>query len=130
MKRWFGMAILVFVAAAGWRIGAALSPDALSMAVGILFGVLAGVPTALLIIAATRRRAAEERPRPPERGYAVRPEGPWGQPYFPPQPPVIVVAPQALGPGGPAAGDGPVWLPPRPDRQFKVVGEIEEWMQE
>lgn len=128
MKRWIGMAVLVFVAAAGWRIGSALSPDALSMAVGILFGVLAGIPTALLVMAGTRRREAEERPRLPERAYPVRPDGAWGQPYFPPQPPVIVVAPQALGPGGPAAAEP--WSPPRRDRQFRVVGESEEWMQE
>ena len=128
MKRWIGMAVLVFVATAGWRIGEALSPAALSMAVGILFGVLAGVPTALLVMAGSRREA-EERPRQSERGYPVRPDGAWGQPYFPPQPPVIVVAPQALGPGGPAA-EPMAWSPPRRDRQFKVVGEVEEWMQE
>ena len=127
MKRWFGMAVLVFVATAGWRIGEALSPDALSMAVGILFGVLAGVPTALLVIAGSRRREAEERPRRPERAYPPRLDG---MPYFPPQPPVIVVAPHALGPGGPAVPEQMAWSPPRRDRQFKVVGEAEEWMQE
>ena len=58
MKRWIGLAVLVFVATAGWRIGEALSPDALSMAVGILFGVLAGVPTALLVMAAPRKLTA------------------------------------------------------------------------
>jgi hypothetical protein len=127
MKRWIGMAVLVFVATAGWRIGDALSPDALSMAVGILFGVLAGVPAALLVIAGSRRREQDERSRQAERGYPARPAGAWGQPYFPPQPPVIVVAPPAVGPGG---QEHPAWLPPRRDRQFKVVGEVEEWVQE
>ncbi len=134
MKRWFGLAVLVFVATAGWRIGETLSPDALSMAVGILFGVLAGVPTALLVMAGSQRREAAERPRQPERSYPPRPDG---MAYFPPQPPVIVVAPQALGPGGPighplgaAAMEPMAWAPPPRDRQFKVVGEAEEWMQE
>ncbi len=68
MKRWMGLALLVFVGSAGWRIGEALSPDALSMAVGVLFGVLAGVPTALLVMAGSRRRnddarGEERRPR-------------------------------------------------------------------
>ena len=39
MKRWLVLALLVFVGSAGWRIGEALSPDALSMAIGVLFGV-------------------------------------------------------------------------------------------
>ena len=134
MKRWFGLAVLVFVATAGWRIGETLSPDALSMAVGILFGVLAGVPTALLVMAGSQRREAAERPRQPERSYPPRPDG---MAYFPPPPPVIVVAPQALGPGAPIGGNPlgaaamePMALPPHRDRQFKVVGEAEEWMQE
>lgn len=53
--------LLVFVGTAGWRIGEALSPDALSMAVGVLFGVMAGVPTALLVMAGNRRRDNDER---------------------------------------------------------------------
>ena len=104
MKRWLGLAALVFVATAGWRIGETLSPDALSMAVGILFGVLAGVPTALLVMAGSQRREAAERPRQPERSYPPRPDG---MAYFPPPPPVIVVAPQALGPGGGGGGAAP-----------------------
>jgi hypothetical protein len=60
MKQWIGLALLVFVGTAGWRIGHALSPDALSMAVGVLFGVMAGVPTAILVMAGSRRRNVEE----------------------------------------------------------------------
>ena len=55
MSRLIIFAAVVFVGATGWRIGAGLSADALGMAVGVLFGVTAGIPVALLIVAASRR---------------------------------------------------------------------------
>ena len=129
MKRWLGLAALVFIGTAGWRIGNALSPDALSMAVGVLFGVMAGVPTALLVMASSRR----PRPTQPERddtreaahGYPAQ-WGPGG--YFPPaQPPVIVVTGQPGAQG--QMGGGWQQPMPRPDRRFTVVGEqdAEDW---
>jgi len=39
-----------------WRISELLSPDAIAMALGMGFGVLAGLPAAALVIVATRRR--------------------------------------------------------------------------
>jgi hypothetical protein len=128
MKRYLLLAFLVFVGVAGWRIGAALSPDALSMAVGVLFGVMAGIPAALLVIVSGRRRevAAEQ-----ERQRAAHTM--WG-PYAP-QPPVIVVAgppgmqPALSHPGAALGGAG--WQPlDRPTRSFKVVGEREELVEE
>lgn len=38
-----------------WRITELLSPDAIGMAIGLMFGVLAGVPTAALVLLARRR---------------------------------------------------------------------------
>lgn len=138
MKRWLGLALLTFVGAAGWRIGEALSPDALSMAVGVLFGVMAGVPTALLVMAGSRRRSDEhgepDRPRQQQGlpGYGSVPGqmNHWPMP-FAQQPPVIVVAgPQGMAsqPSQQYAG----WLPQEvPARHFTVVGErealVEEW---
>lgn len=127
MKRYLGLALLVFVGVAGWRIGNTLSPDALSMAVGVLFGVLAGIPAALLVLASGRRRevAAEQ-----ERQRAA--QAMWGHA---PQPPVIVVAgppamQPALGQHGLSLG-GAGWQPQdRPARSFKVVGEREELVEE
>ena len=40
-----------------WRISELLSPDAIGMALGLGFGVLAGLPAAALVIVATSRRA-------------------------------------------------------------------------
>jgi hypothetical protein len=138
MKRFLVLAVLVFVGAAGWRIGGSLSADALSMAVGVLFGVLAGIPTALLVMAGGQRphRVSEDNREP--RRTAMPP-----MPYLPPQPPVIVVAgpPMTQMPMGqlPMGQIGQMaggyvasgWEPMgRPNRQFKLVGEREEWLED
>lgn len=62
-----------------WQITGRLSPDALGMALGVLFGVLAGLPVALLVLAAHRRPAPPTQP-------AVR----WPDPYHH-TPPVIIL---------------------------------------
>ena len=62
MKRLFGLIVLVFIGAAGWRVGSGLSSDAVSMAVGIFFGILAGIPAALLVLAADTLAFGETGP--------------------------------------------------------------------
>ncbi|CAN5401997.1 hypothetical protein BH10CHL1_BH10CHL1_04720 [soil metagenome] len=150
MKKFIGLLLLVFVGMVGWRVGGSLSSDAMSMAVGVLFGVLAGVPTALLLLAAERRRSPSDeqrgatwvRDRNPQAGHYL-PGGHY--PAYPQQPPVIVLT------GAPATGPQSAYgLPTQPDsrqlqpeqrwaderngarahRQFKVVGEKEEWVDE
>jgi hypothetical protein len=137
MKRWFGLCLLVFVAAAGWRIGETLSPDALSMAVGVLFGVMAGVPAALLVMAGSRRRSEEERathsPRD-QRQHAPTLQGQingWGMLPYAQQPPVIVVAgPQGFG-SQPSLPPHSSWSTPEPPlRHFTVVGDREELVED
>jgi len=147
MLRWIGLLLLVFVAMAGWRIGGSLSSDAISMAVGVLFGILAGIPTALLVLASGRRRDSRGDERA-ENGY--REQGrQLGYPAYAPQPPVIVLtaAPGAMQPGGygthqPDArgyaqtgyAQAPGWPHERQHEQrprhFKVVGEQETWIDE
>ena len=78
MKSILGIALLIFVGAVGWQIGGQLSPDALGMAVGILFGIMAGIPTALLMLAAQRRPDGHS-----EREQ--RPQRPRVEPVAPPQ---------------------------------------------
>lgn len=130
MKGWLGLALLVFVGVAGWRIGSTLSPDALSMAVGVLFGVLAGVPTALLIMASGRRQRRVEEEREERRAHASQAALAHPAHYYPPpQPPVIVLTGQPPAPG--QSGNSWVAPPPRVERRFKVVGEqdgpADEW---
>lgn len=129
MKRWLGLALLVFAGTAGWRIGEALSPDALSMAVGVLFGVMAGVPTALLLMASSRRRMMEEAALRERQMPAGSING-WNGAYFPQQSPIVLVtAPQGFN--NPSLQSTPAWLPQEPPaRQFTVVGEREEFVEE
>jgi hypothetical protein len=147
MKQVAVVTILVIGGVLAWILGSRLSADALGMAVGLLFGVLAGVPTALLVMASGRRRQDDENDFDEDDDEP----GPYGrqriaaQPY-PYQPPVIVLAaPQAApahawgqqppaqtvdsvgypvrqalpGPGAPGAPAG---------RVFRVVGEREEML--
>lgn len=129
MKKFFIVAVLLFCAALGWGVGQRLSSDALSMAIGVIFGILAGIPAALLVMAATRR--SERSPETQRRTEGV----PGGNSY---QPPVIVVSPPMGGyPGGygqPAPKEVHGYLPATPSfvdghgrREFRVVGSEEEW---
>ena len=151
MKQIAVVLALLIAGVLAWLFASRLSADALGMAVGLLFGVLAGVPTALLVLASGRRRQHDDDEEDDEaevRGYGQAGYGQrtLGQP-FPYQPPVIVLAaPQAApapapqwphpqtvdsvgypvrqalpGPGAPAASGG---------RVFKVVGEREEFLDE
>ena len=79
MKRFLALCILVFVGVATWIIGSKLSADAIGMGVGVLFGVMAGIPTALLLLASNRRVDTKRR-------YDAPP------PRYPSHAPVIVLA--------------------------------------
>ena len=63
MKRILGVGFLIFICAAGWEIGGRLSTDAVGLALGVLFGAMAGVPAALIALAASRRSETQAQPR-------------------------------------------------------------------
>lgn len=70
----------VFVAALAWKAGSVLSPDAIGMAVGLIFGALAGIPAALLVVAAGHRRDDfEDVYQPPEPRRRLPPPSPTGR---------------------------------------------------
>lgn len=130
VKRLAVLVLLIFVGFAGWRAGGALSTDAMGMAVGVVFGVLASLPAALLILAATRRVSPQEAPNP-------RPPAHTGHGQMP----IIVVSPPAYPGYGQAVGNqfaqlpGPQasnWAypsqPQRPERTFTIVGEQAEYV--
>ena len=136
MKRLLILAGLVFVGAAGWSVGASLSSDALSMAVGILLGVLAGLPTALLVLASGRRREEDGREqrlsaRGQSQSYGQLSPGYSPPGYGQPQPPMIVFAGQQQPQLPPASGyaapgfraQEEAWAGERESRRFRVVGE-------
>jgi hypothetical protein len=64
--RWvFGIIITAGLAAFFLRVFESLSADAIGMALGVLFGVTASLPVALLILAATRSQRQAPPPREP-----------------------------------------------------------------
>lgn len=122
MKRLLLMIIFVFVGIAAWRIGDSLSSDAVGLAVGVVFGVMAGLPTALLVLAGNRRRGEDREER-----HAREVPAPYG---YGGQPPVIVLAgsglqPQASLPEQNSHQLGAGERAPRPERQFRFVGAPE-----
>jgi hypothetical protein len=133
MKRWLGLALLVFVGTAGWRIGDTLSADALSMAVGVLFGVMAGVPTALLVMAGGRQRKAErEMAVASQRAQQEAPlsMNAWGTPYAQHPPVILIAGPQGFGGLQPTPADSGRQPQERLARRFTVVGEREELLED
>ena len=60
MRQVITLGLLIAGGLVMWRLGERLSPDALGMAVGLIFGVLAMVPAVLLALGAGQQgRAAE-----------------------------------------------------------------------
>jgi hypothetical protein len=118
MKRFLGLLAIVFVGVAGWRVTEMISRDAVSMAIGFVFGVLAGIPVALFVLAAQRRREEYYEQRQPQR-YAQQPPVivvAGGQPqHYPPQASHRQEAPLPWGIGG---GSAPQLLPP-PDQDTR-----------
>ena len=142
MKKLLILGGLLFIGAAGWSVGASLSSDALSMAVGILLGVLAGLPTALLVLTSSRRHDEDRREqRSSARGqsqpYGQLPPGYPPQGYAQPQPPMIVFAGQQQPQLPPASGypapgfrtQEEAWAGERESRRFRVVGEEDGFVQ-
>lgn len=128
MKKLLALMALIFIGAVGWRVGEGMSSDAVSMAVGLLLGVMAGVPTALLVLASDRRQRNDD-------GYHRRTRH---APLPPPpvyQPPVIVMTGQqghtlpSQQTHYPALPDHDAWPVQRPPaREFRILGEqADEW---
>ena len=61
-----------------------LSPDAIGMAIGVLFGILAGAVGALIVVLAGRTKERERERYQPEDEYAR---------HRLPQPPIVIIAP-------------------------------------
>lgn len=134
MRRFFMIAVLVGLGVAVWRIGGLLSSDAIGMAVGMVFGVLAGVPAALLVLATSRRNDDRQ-----EEDSFTGARTDRQLPAYPYQPPVIVVTGSQVPHAQPqpaqaantpyyVASNTNGWDTQRSERRFKVVGEREDWV--
>lgn len=154
MKFW-GLTGIVLVGVFMFLVGQRLSADAVGMAIGVLFGVLASIPAALLVIASGRRRQEAEFEGEDEydvEGYGER-RGRRNVAYTAPpaQSPVIIFAPPSAQyppgysgmtqrveqeyindrrPAAQRALPGPTALSSEGGRAFKVIGEREEWITE
>lgn len=126
MKSIVTIGMLLIGGFVAWRIGETLSSDAVSMALGIFFGMAAGIPAALMVMAAARRSEYVEADR-----YDRRTAQSYSSSA---QPPVIVVSAQGLPQqsGAPASPtmELPLWSGARQERQFRVVGERDEMVDE
>ena len=123
MRQLIALLGLAFVVTLGVVVGTRMSSDAIAVLVGVIAGVAASIPCALLLMAVTRRQEPQE-------------VEPYEEPRYRQAPPVIVVTPgaaqQQLPYGTPPYG-APYGYPElgagrSGRRQFRVMGydEAEE----
>ena len=133
MRRLIGVTILVAGVVLAVTVGQRMSTDAMAVAIGVVFGVAASIPTSLLVVAATRSRREEGyrpprdelRPPPPApQIYVVNPGTQSGQGNLP----WLASGMQGQWPGVP--GSNGLYAAGQPARRFKVVGEDERWLEE
>lgn len=100
--------------------GVRMSRDALAVVIGVLCGVLAAIPTALILLAVTRR--------PDDPTPSPSPDTPYTSHQNPPMPPIIIVTPnQQHSPPALPSYPVPYAATPSPQRQFRILGEEEEY---
>ncbi|MCB0204879.1 MAG: hypothetical protein KDH89_08675 [Anaerolineae bacterium] len=137
MRRLIGVTILVAGVVLAVMVGQRMSTDAMTVVVGVVFGVAASIPTSLLVVAATRSRREEgyrlsrdelRSPQPaPPQVYVVNPGKQPGQSNVPWLPGAM----QGQWPGVPGTtGGNSLYAAGQPPRRFKVVGEDERWLEE
>ena len=111
MKAMLVTGMVVFVAGLAIALGSRLPTEALTVVIGVACGVLASIPTSVLIVAVALRREG-----PAGKGPAVQ------QQY----PPVVVVNAPPGPSGQPGPWPAPAWapqMPPPGPRQFRVIGQ-------
>ncbi len=99
------LVLMAFAVTLAYYIGTRMSTEALSVAVGVVFGMIASVPVSLgLLIALTRPRERSCTGEPaPDSHPAAQPQYGAPRPQMPQAPQIIVVAP----PQGANAGYNP-----------------------
>ena len=88
MRRFSGVIVLAAIAVVGWQIGGILSHDALSLMLGVIFGMMAGIPAALIAVSLKRQTPTEQ----PSNQQGERPLLP--APIPAPRPKLIIVQPE------------------------------------
>ncbi|RME49994.1 MAG: hypothetical protein D6796_03915 [Caldilineae bacterium] len=108
MKRFVYTVAGLFFVSLGVVVGVRMSADAMAVIIGIAFGMVATIPTTLLLIYTLRQRDKEQMHN---RQQATQ------------YPPVVVVNAPPNGSGYHTAPPGQALLPPAGERAFKVVGQ-------
>jgi hypothetical protein len=111
MKKVATIAVMAFAVTLAVIIGKRMSTDAMAVVIGVACGVLASIPTSLLILAVSGRRG--EREVPQRRDY----------------PPVVIVNP---GNSQPSYLQPPFSAPliQGQERQFRVIGDEDVVLEE
>jgi len=122
LKRWLGVGSLLFLVTLAVVIGTRMSSEAMAVVIGVMFGVVASIPTGLLIVAVLWRHEQRASNGRDGSGRQVRQES------LPPS--VVIVSPGNVGTVNPYRRAAYL---PQPDmqwgqapRQFHVVGEPDE----
>jgi hypothetical protein len=128
MRQLVALLALGFIVTLGVVVGTRMSSDAIAVLVGVIAGVAASIPCALLLMAVTRRREKEEMTRYDEQRYDERRNADWryGERMDPRRaaPPVVIVTPGNTAPQQlPYAASFPYQAPQlQSQRQFRVMG--------
>jgi hypothetical protein len=122
MRQLVGLLVLAFIVTLGVVVATRMSSDAIAVLVGVIAGVAASIPCALLLMAVTRRQEPEMREpevREPYGGARHAQHAP---------PPVIIVSPgNAMPQQLPYPASYPYPSPAqRGQRQFRVMGYEDE----
>jgi hypothetical protein len=126
MRQLVGLIAVAFMITLGVVVGTRLSSDAIAVLLGVIAGVAASIPCALLLMAVTRRREQAYEPPDEDGPEPTLDVGRYDAGRYDPRramPPVIVVTP-----GNAAPQQVPPWaswdeaLPARTGRQFRVMG--------
>ena len=107
MKKLAVVMMVAFSITLAVMVGVRMSEEAIAVVLGMVCGVVAGIPTSLLVAAVTNRRSGK-------RGSSD-----WGRDY----PPVVVVQPGQTGPSYPQSPYALSMPSSHGTRQFRMVGE-------
>jgi len=114
MKRYFWIFLGLFTLGVGVTIALRMTSDAMAVIVGIILGMVATLPTSLILLYMMRQQHNQQAAELRQQQHQV------GQ-----YPPVVVVNSQpGNGYGGMASANPQSFLPsPTGERSFKVVGQ-------
>ena len=135
MRQLVALLALGFIVTLGVVVGTRMSSDAIAVLVGVIAGVAASIPCALLLMAVTRRPERREPERYDNQQYDDRRQNDWRyserMDARRAMPPVVIVTPGQAAPQQlPYAAAIPYQAAqPQSQRQFRVMGYEEAEVQ-